>query len=84
MDTWCNAASFIRQQINLHDEQLKSQETSGNNNDELEDQDTSVSEYAGKVTLHGHCGKGGGVFKIGEVRALKADDPAFQGCRTHL
>ncbi len=65
MDSWCNAASFIRQQIDLHDEQLKNQEMSGNNNDKLEDQDTSVSEYSGKVTLHGHHGKGAESSKSG-------------------
>ncbi|KAK0485581.1 hypothetical protein EDD18DRAFT_1111261 [Armillaria luteobubalina] len=42
------------------------------------------SEYSGKVTLHGHHGKGGGVFKIREIRDLKVDDPAFHGFRTHL
>ncbi|KAK0440025.1 uncharacterized protein EV420DRAFT_1316016 [Desarmillaria tabescens] len=81
VDSWCNAASFIRQQIDLHDEQLQMSE---NDDSELKDQDKSASEYSGKVTLHGHRGKGGGVFKIGEIRALKAGDPAFKGFQTRL
>ncbi|PBK85351.1 hypothetical protein ARMGADRAFT_1036396 [Armillaria gallica] len=63
VDSWCNAALFIHQQFDLHDKQLKSEETSGNNNDKLKDQNTSVSKYSGKMTLHGHHSKGGGVFK---------------------
>ncbi|KAK0492346.1 hypothetical protein EDD18DRAFT_1358011 [Armillaria luteobubalina] len=94
VDSWCNAASFICQQIDLHKEQLK---TPDNDDDmqsfpsavtkhinELEEDTSKVSEYSGKVTLHGHHGKGGGVFKIREIRDLRADDPAFHGFRTHL
>ncbi|PBK81833.1 hypothetical protein ARMGADRAFT_1048756 [Armillaria gallica] len=62
-----NFKDVAEQQIDLHDEQLKNQEMSGNNNDELEDQDTSVSEYSGKVTLHGHRGKGGGFAKYDDI-----------------
>ncbi|KAK0437439.1 uncharacterized protein EV420DRAFT_1669760 [Desarmillaria tabescens] len=71
----------IRGQIDLHDEQLQMSE---NDDSELKDQDKSASKYSGKVTLHGHRGKGGGVFKIGEIRALKAGDPAFKGFQTRL
>ncbi|KAK0457905.1 hypothetical protein IW261DRAFT_1579893 [Armillaria novae-zelandiae] len=85
VDSWCNAASFIRQQIELHDEQLKNLEMPGNDNDELEAEDTSeVSEYSGNVSLHGHHGKGGGVLKIREIRHLKVDDPAFHGFQKRL
>ncbi|KAK0213712.1 hypothetical protein IW262DRAFT_1467055 [Armillaria fumosa] len=84
VDSWCNAASFIRQQIELHDEQLKNLEMPGNDNGKLEEDTSEVSEYSGKVTLHGHCGKGGGVFKIREIRDLKVDDPAFHGFQKHL
>ncbi|KAK0492483.1 hypothetical protein EDD18DRAFT_1108873 [Armillaria luteobubalina] len=50
-DSWCNAASFIHQQIDLHDEQLKNPD-----NDELEEEtsESEVSDYFEKVTLHGH------------------------------
>ncbi|KAK0209572.1 hypothetical protein IW262DRAFT_1468837 [Armillaria fumosa] len=84
VDSWCNAASFICQQIKLHDEQLKNLEMPGNDNGELEEDTSKVSEYSSKVTLHGHRGKGGGVFKIREIRDLKADDPAFHGFRKRL
>ncbi|KAK0209734.1 hypothetical protein IW262DRAFT_1302020 [Armillaria fumosa] len=84
VDSWCNAASFICQQIELHDEQLKNLEMPGNDNGKLEEDTSKVSEYSSKVTLHGHRGKGGGVFKIREIRDLKADDPAFHGFRKHL
>ncbi|KAK0218429.1 hypothetical protein EDD85DRAFT_797559 [Armillaria nabsnona] len=38
VDSWCNTASFIWQQIDLHDEQI-SQNDNDNDNKELEDQD---------------------------------------------
>ncbi|KAK0435646.1 hypothetical protein EV421DRAFT_1892516 [Armillaria borealis] len=79
IDSWCNAASFIQQQIDLHDEQI----SQNDDDDELEDQDMQA-EHSRNVTLHGRHGKGGGVFKIGEIRALKADDPAFTSFRSHL
>ncbi|KAK0184967.1 hypothetical protein F5146DRAFT_1125354 [Armillaria mellea] len=66
------------------EQQLRNIEAPEDYVDELKDQDMSVSDYSGKVTLHGHRGKGGGVLKIGEVGVLKADDPAFHGFRTHI
>lgn len=42
------------------------------------------AEHSRNVTLHGQRGKGGGVFKIGEIRALKADDLAFTSFRSRL
>ncbi|KAK0484117.1 hypothetical protein EDD18DRAFT_1361964 [Armillaria luteobubalina] len=71
--------SALIRQIDLHEEQLKTPD-----NDELKEDTSKVSEYSGKVTLHGHCGKGGGVFKIREIRDLRADDPAFHGFQTCL
>ncbi|KAK0498844.1 hypothetical protein EDD18DRAFT_1103311 [Armillaria luteobubalina] len=45
VDSWCNAASFIYQQINLHNEQLKNPD-----NDELEEEtsESEVSDYSDK------------------------------------
>ncbi|KAK0209701.1 hypothetical protein IW262DRAFT_1468686 [Armillaria fumosa] len=79
IDLWCNAASFIWQQIELHDEQM----AQNDENDELEDEDLQA-EHSRNVTLHGRHGKGGGVFTITEIRALKADNPVFTGFRSHL
>ncbi|KAK0207308.1 hypothetical protein IW262DRAFT_1302901 [Armillaria fumosa] len=79
VDLWCNSASFIWQQIDLHDEQM----SQNDGNEELEDEDSQV-EHSRNVTLHGSRGKGGGVFTIEGIRALKADDPAFTGFRGRL
>ncbi|KAK0493804.1 hypothetical protein EDD18DRAFT_1107781 [Armillaria luteobubalina] len=79
VDLWCNSASFIRQQIDLHDEQM----SQNDGDDELEDED-SQAEHSRNVTLHGNRGKGGGVFTIEGIQALEADDPAFMGFWGHL
>ncbi|KAK0209611.1 hypothetical protein IW262DRAFT_1468882 [Armillaria fumosa] len=49
INSWRNAASFIQQQIELHDEQM----AQNDENDELEDEDLQA-EHSRNVTLHGH------------------------------
>ncbi|KAK0498193.1 hypothetical protein EDD18DRAFT_1103791 [Armillaria luteobubalina] len=51
--------------------------------DELEDEDSQV-EHSRNVILHGNHGKGGGVFTIKGIQALKTDDPVFMGFWGHL
>ncbi|KAK0474113.1 hypothetical protein IW261DRAFT_1423215 [Armillaria novae-zelandiae] len=74
-----NFKDVTEQQIDLHDEQM----SENDGDDELEDEDSEV-EQSRNVTLHGSRGKGGGVFTIEGIQALKADDPVFMGFRGHL
>ncbi len=80
MDSWCNAASFIHQQIDLQEELLH-QATSEDDDDDVNE---STSGRSGKATLHGHRGKGGGTFKIRELPVLRADDAAYGNFKDQL
>ncbi|KAK0215012.1 hypothetical protein IW262DRAFT_1300251 [Armillaria fumosa] len=76
VDLWCNAASFIHQQIDLQEELLH-QATS-------EDDDEVMAGKSGKAMLHGHCGKGGRTFKIKELPILRADNAAYEKFKDRL
>lgn len=80
MDSWCNAASFIHQQIDLQEELLH-QATSEDDDDDVNE---STAGRSGKATLHGHRGKGGGTFKIRELPVLRADDTAYGNFKDRL
>ncbi|KAK0506766.1 hypothetical protein EDD18DRAFT_1315910 [Armillaria luteobubalina] len=80
VDSWCNAASFIHQQIDLQDE-LLCQATSEDDDD---NDDEVMAGTSGKATLHGHRGKGGGTFKIQELPILRADDAAYGNLKDRL
>ncbi|PBK85209.1 hypothetical protein ARMGADRAFT_1129662 [Armillaria gallica] len=80
VDSWCNAASFIHQQIDLQEELLH-QTTSKDDDNNVNE---STAGRSGKATLHGHCGKGGGTFKIQELPVLRADDTAYGNFKDQL
>ncbi|KAK0207746.1 hypothetical protein IW262DRAFT_1469085 [Armillaria fumosa] len=75
VDSWCNATSFIHQQIDLQEELLH-QATS-------EDDDIMASIF-GKAMLHSHRGKCGGTFKIHELPILRAGDAAYGNFKDRL
>ncbi|SJL14897.1 uncharacterized protein ARMOST_18373 [Armillaria ostoyae] len=81
VDSWCNSASFIRQQIDLQEELLH-QATSEDGDDD--DDNELTADRSGKATLHGHRGKGGGTFKIRELPVLRADDAAYRNFKDRL
>ncbi|KAK0500068.1 hypothetical protein EDD18DRAFT_1102263 [Armillaria luteobubalina] len=75
VDSWCNAASFIRQQIDLQEELLH-QAISEDDNDNDNDNEV-MAEKSGKATLHGHRSKGGGTYKMKELPISRAHDAAY-------
>ncbi|KAK0187073.1 hypothetical protein F5146DRAFT_1004041 [Armillaria mellea] len=92
VDQWYNAASFIWQQINLHDKQLQFSEDSkigndkedGNEDEGNDDNSNSMAQetevpvdYSTKASLHGGRGKGRGSWKLEDLESQKNQDPAF-------
>ncbi|KAK0434530.1 uncharacterized protein EV420DRAFT_1623783 [Desarmillaria tabescens] len=79
IDSWCNAAGFIQQQIDVQDELLKAWQDSQQADEEIEDEmEEQLHDYSGKATLHGNRGKGGGMMSIKELMDSKREDIAFK------
>ncbi|KAK0432743.1 uncharacterized protein EV420DRAFT_1655271 [Desarmillaria tabescens] len=79
IDSWCNAAGFIQQQIDVQDELLKAWQDSQQADEEIEDEmEEQLHDYSGKATLHGNRGKGGGMMLIKELMDSKREDIAFK------
>ncbi|KAK0436961.1 uncharacterized protein EV420DRAFT_1487347, partial [Desarmillaria tabescens] len=52
IDSWCNAAGFIQQQIDVQDELLKAWQDSQQADEEIEDEmEEQLHDYSGKATL---------------------------------
>ncbi|KAK0432086.1 hypothetical protein EV421DRAFT_1719858, partial [Armillaria borealis] len=79
VDQWYSTTSFIRQQINLHDQQLEASQACAaavEAEAEVEGHDASLADeeeaatvqldYALAASVHGHRGKGGGKLSIAE------------------
>lgn len=77
VDSWCNAAGFIQQQIDVQDELRKAWQQADEEiiENEMEEQ---PHDYSGKATLHGNHGKGGGTMTIKELMDSKREDIALQ------
>ncbi len=77
VDSWCNAAGFIQQQINVQDELRKAWQQADEEiiENEIEEQ---PHDYSGKATLHGNHGKGGGTMTIKELMDSKREDIALE------
>ncbi|PBK88793.1 hypothetical protein ARMGADRAFT_1033774 [Armillaria gallica] len=95
VDQWYSASSFIRQQINLHDQQLEaSQAHVAEAEAEVEEHDASLAneeeavmvqpDYTLAASVHGHHGKGGGKLSIAEVEDKAAENHDYHGFRACL
>ncbi|KAK0434975.1 uncharacterized protein EV420DRAFT_1623707 [Desarmillaria tabescens] len=92
VDQWFNAASFIRQQIDIHDQQLEDIQVEEEGDDEGDGEHVSAPsgetaeqvDYTTKASLHGGHGKGQGSWKLEDLELQNGGNPAFTNFRQCL